>query len=66
MASMALIMACSLSITRGYFALQMANVVYEKEVASMQGEPELVLVTTPCNMKHSGIFTTITAVLHFP
>jgi len=29
----------------------MANVVYKKEVASMQGEPELVPVTTPCNMK---------------
>jgi len=30
LASMALIMACSLSITRGYFALRMANVVYRK------------------------------------
>ena len=29
----------------------MANVVYKKEVASMQGEPELVPVTTPRNMK---------------
>ena len=37
LASMALIMACSLSITRGYF--------------TMQGEPELVPVTTPRNMK---------------
>ena len=33
------------------FALQMAKVVYKKEVASMQGEPELVPVTTPRNMK---------------
>ena len=29
----------------------MANVVYKKEIASMQGEPELVPVTTPRNMK---------------
>jgi len=27
----------------------MANVVYKKEVAPMQGEPELVPVTTPRN-----------------
>ena len=44
-------MACSLSITRGYFTLRTANVVYKKEVASLQGEPELVPVTTPRNMK---------------
>ena len=36
LASMALIMACSLSITRGYFTLRMANVVYRKAFNSCQ------------------------------
>ena len=60
--------ACSLSITRGYFALRMANVVYKNEVASMQGEPELVPFEynpTQHEAASESSPQTITAVPHF-